>query len=122
MAKWANDDVMDAALNRVKTLVNLQTVCSQQPTTRTEATTTYKLADVAMATGDFTLADGDAPGRKVTVAQKASVTVDSDGTATHVALTDATSLVVVTTCTGQVLTSGNTVTFPAWDQEISDPA
>ena len=121
MAKTVHDDVLDGAFD-VLDQANLMTVCSQQPTTRTEAVTTYKLADVAVTPDtDFTKADGDASGRKVTVAAKNGVTVDATGTALFVALVDATRLLYVTTCTSQVLTEGNTVNFPAWDVEIADP-
>lgn len=125
MAKYANDDVMDAALDVVAEATTL-TVCSAQPTTRTEAITTYKLADVTVTpgdgNGDFTIANGDTSGRKVTVAQQDDMPVDSSGTATHVALCDGSRLIYVTTCTSQALTSGNTVTTPAWDIEIADPS
>lgn len=120
MAKWANDSVMDAALDEIAT-ATLMIACSAQPTTRAEAVTTYALADVAMAGGDFTKANGDASGRKVTVAAKAAVTVDASGTATHVALVDATTLLYVTTCTSLALVATSTVDFPAWDAEIADP-
>ena len=124
MAKWVHDDVLDAALNYIKNNCSKMTVCSQQPTTYDEATSTYALADVAMSDTDFTVADGDSSGRKVTVGQKSDVTVDSSGDATHVALVDDTNskLLYVTTCTTQTLTSGNTVTFPAWDIELADPS
>lgn len=122
MAKFANDAVMDAGLNEVKNNANLMIACSSQPTTRTEAVTTYALADVAMSGTDFTLANGDTSGRKATVAAKSAVTVDTSGTATHVALVDGSRLLYVTTCTNQALTSGNTVNFPAWDIEIADPS
>jgi hypothetical protein len=125
MAKFANDDVMNAAL-AVIAQGNILTVCSQQPTTRTEAITTYKLADVALTAGDgngdFTIGDGDTSGRKVTVSEQADIPVDDTGTATHVAICDASSLLLVTTCTSQALTSGNTVTVPAFDDEIADPS
>jgi hypothetical protein len=125
MAKYANDDVMDAALDEVAT-ANILTVCSAQPTTRTEAVTTYALADIAVTpgdgNGDFTIANGDTSGRKVTVAAQADVDIDASGTATHIALCDGTRLIYVTTCTSQALTSGNTVTVPAWDIEIADPS
>lgn len=123
MAKWSSDDVLDGMLDIIA-LADIMTVCSQQPADRTEAVTTYALADVAMVPGDgndFTIADGDTSGRKVTVAAKAGVPVDTSGTATHVALSDATRLLYVTTCTSQVLTAGNTVDFPAWDVEVADP-
>lgn len=121
MAKSVHDDVLDGALNIIKNNANIMTVCSAEPTSRTEAVTTYALGDVAMVTGDFTNANGDTSGRKTTVASKTGVTVDASGTATHVALCDGSRLLYVTTCTSQVLTSGNTITFPAWDVEIADP-
>ncbi len=121
MAKSVNDDVLDGAFD-VLDQANLMTACSAEPTTRTEAVTTYALADVAMTVNtDYTKANGDTSGRKVTVAAKSGVTVDASGTANHIALVDATRLLYVTTCTAQALTSGNTVNFPAWDVEIADP-
>ena len=120
MAKSVSNDVLDAALNEIAT-GTIMTACSAEPTTRAEAVTTYALADVTMTGGDYTNADGDVSGRKVTVAAKSSVTVDSSGTATHVAICDGLVLLYVTTCTSQALTSGNTVNFPAWDIEIADP-
>jgi hypothetical protein len=126
MAKFSSDTVMDAALDVVAT-ATLLTVCSTQPTTYAEASSTYKLADIVLTpgdgNGDFTVADGDTNGRKVTVAQQADVDIDSDGTAEHVALciSGSSTLLYVTTCTSQALTSGGTVTVPAWDVEISDP-
>jgi hypothetical protein len=121
MAKIVHDDVLDGATSVIKTNANLMIVCSAQPTTRAEAVTTYALADVAMASGDYTQANGDTNGRKVTVAAKTAVTIDTGGTATHVALVDGTRLLYVTTCTSQALTGGGTVDFPAWDIEIADP-
>lgn len=121
MAKSVHDSVLDGAFD-ILDQANLMIACSSQPTTRTEAVTTYALADVAMTVNsDYTKANGDTSGRKVTVAAKSSVPVDTTGTATHVALVDGTNLLYVTTCTSQALTSGNTVNFPAWDIEIADP-
>lgn len=121
MAKWSNDSVMDAALDKIAT-GTIITVCSAQPTTRTEAVTTYKLADVVSDSGDFSKANGDVSGRKLTIASQVNVPVDTTGTATHVAISDGTNLLYVTTCTSQLLTAGNTVTIPAWDAEIADPS
>jgi hypothetical protein len=125
MAKFANDDVMDAALAKVATCTRMD-VCSTQPTNLTEATSTYSLADVTLTAGDgngdYTIANGDASGRKVSVAQQANIDIDSSGTAEHVALSDGSDLLYVTTCTSQALTAGGTVTVPAWDIEIADPS
>lgn len=121
MAKLVHNDVLDAAFNELDA-ADLMTVCSSQPTTRTEAVTTFKLADVAMTPdSDFTNADGDTNGRKVTVAAKTGVTVDTSGTGTHIALVDGSRLLYVTTCTANILTAGNLVDFPTWDVEIADP-
>lgn len=67
MAKFIHNDVTDAALGKIAT-GTVMTVCSQQPTTRAEAVTTYKLADVTIDSGDFTMGAGTG-GRKVTMAE-----------------------------------------------------
>ena len=123
MAKSATDAVLDGTLD-VIALGTLLTVCNAEPTTYTEAITTFKLADVVIDSGDFTKANGDTNGRKVTVGQQADVPIDTTGAATHVAIvtTSGTLMRIVTTCTSQALTSGGTVTVPAFDYEISDPA
>lgn len=122
MAKSVHDTVLDGAFD-ILDQANIMTACSAEPTTRTEAITTYKLADIAMTPDtDFTKANGDTSGRKVTVAAKSGVAIDTTGTATHIALCDGSNLLYVTTCTSQALTSGGTVDFPAWDIEIADPS
>lgn len=124
MGKSILDDVLDAALDEIA-LGNIMTACSAEPTTRNEAITTYALADIALTpgdgNGDFTIANGDSSGRKITVAQQADVDIDTNGTATHVAICDGTRLLLVTTCTSQALVDTGTVTFPAFDDEIADP-
>jgi len=121
MAKYINPLVHDAALDEIAT-GNLMVVCSAQPTTRTEAVTTYALADVAMVGGDFTKAAGDVSGRKVTIAAKSDITVDATGDANHVAIVNASELLAVTTVTQQTLTSGNTVSVGSWQVEYRDPS
>jgi hypothetical protein len=124
MAKATPDAVLDQMLDEIATATRM-IACSAQPTTYTEATSTFALADVTMAGGDFTKANGDTSGRKVTVAAKSSVLIDASGTANHVALVRVadSTLLYVTTCTSQALTANgsNTVNFPAWDIEIGDP-
>lgn len=123
MAKWANDNVMDAALDYVATATRM-VVTSAQPA-NFAGIAAVALADVTLTAGDgngdFTIANGDSSGRKLTVAQQASITIDSSGDATHVCLDDGSTLLYVTTCTTQTLTSGGTVTVPAFDIEIADP-
>jgi hypothetical protein len=120
MAKSVHIDVLDAAWNVIKTNCNIMTACNAEPTTRTQAITTFALADVAMANGDFTIAPGTG-GRKCMVAAKAGVPIDVDGVATHIALCDATRLLYVTICTTKTLQSGDTVDFPTWEAELKNP-
>ena len=84
------------------------------------------LARVALTTADFTLADGDVSGKKITVGQKATIAVTTTGVPSHVVLYSSvggsSGLHYYTTCsTAQALTStANTVTVPAWDIEFRD--
>lgn len=125
MAKIVHDDVLDGALNIIKNNATRICVCSTQPTTYTEAITTYKLAIKTITSADFTgPANGDTSGRKLTSNAQSGITVDASGTAAHIALCDSANskLLYVTTCTSQALTAGNTTNIPAWDVEIADPA
>lgn len=121
MAKWVHDDVLDGAWNIIKNNATQMSVCSAQPATRADAITNYMLAIVSATSTDFTAADGDTSGRKVTVGAKSGVSVTNSGTATHVAIVDGTRLLYVTTCTSQALTASNTVNVPTWKAEIADP-
>lgn len=122
MAKFVADAVLEAALNKIATATRL-VVCSGQPA-NFAGIAAVALADVTMTAGagngDYTIADGDVSGRKLTVLAQTGVPVDSSGTATHIALDDGTTLLHVTTCTSQVLTAGNTVNTPAYDAEFAD--
>ena len=125
MAKSILNDVLDAALGEIAKAGSMA-ICSQQPTTRTEALVAYALATHALTTGDgagdYTIGDGDTSGRKIAVAQQTGVTFTATGTANHIALCDATRLLLVTTCTSQVISAtGNTATVPTFDDEILDP-
>lgn len=121
MAKYANTSVLDALLDKVATGTRVD-VCSAQPTTYAQATSTYTLANTTLSSGDFTKAAGSPNGRKVTIGQKPTITINNNGTATHIAVTDGTNLLYVTTITSQVLTAGNTLTIPAWNITVSDPS
>lgn len=125
MGKVLVNDVLDASLDKIATGTIL-TVCSDEPSDRSEAVTTYALADGTLTpgdgNGDFTIADGDTSGRKVTVAAQEDLEIDESGTATHVAICDNTSLLLVTTCSSQALTQGGTVTVGTFKCEIRDPS
>ncbi len=123
MGKKVFDVVIDAALQKAATATQI-TVCSAEPTTLLEATTTFRLAEVALTpgdgNGDFVIANGDTSGRKLTVQQQSLISILASGTANHVATNDGTEILDVTTCTDEALTSGGVVTIPAFDHEIQD--
>jgi hypothetical protein len=122
MGKFAPDIVLDAPADVIDQ-ANIMYLCSAQPANYA-GIAAVALADVAMTPNtDFTKADGDTNGRKVTVAAKNTVTVDTSGTGNHVVLasTGDSTLRYVTTSNSQAVTAGNTVNFPAWDIEIADP-
>lgn len=88
------------------------------------------LAAQAMVTGDYSIANGVTGGttpRKLTLAAKTGAAIFATGTASFVALvklgspTVVPELELVTTCTAQALTSGNTLNFPSWGDEIGAP-
>ena len=124
MGKMVADAILDAALSYISANVDRISVCSSEPTTYGQATTTgtYKLAISSTPTFQAP-ANGDVSGRKLTVDSETSMAVDATGDAQHVALckSGTSTLLYVTTCTLQGLTLGNTVTIPAWDIEIADP-
>jgi hypothetical protein len=125
MAKAIPDAILDKTLDEIATATRM-VLCNAQPTTYAEANATFALADVTLGGGDFTKANGDTNGRKVTVAAKSGVLIDASGTGNHIALVRVsdTTLIYVTTCSSQAVTANgsNTVNFPAWDIELADPA
>ena len=125
MAKAIPDAILDKTLDEIATATK-QVLCSAQPTTYAEANATYALADIVIDSGDFTKANGDTSGRKVTIGAQNGVLIDASGTGTHIALirTADSTLIYVTTCTSQAVTANgsNTVNMPAWDIELADPS
>ena len=127
--KSVHNDVLDAALNFLKTYATQISICTGAgdvaPANYTEAVTTNMLAIKSNVAGtDLIVADDAASpyGRKLTVAQFAAIEVLTTGTAEYVCLCGAAAnLWYVTTCTSQVLTDGNTVTIPSWKITIGDP-
>ena len=121
MSKATPDAILDAMADALKAAVTTMYVCSGQPANYA-GIAAVALANVAVGSSDGTKADGDTSGRKVTWAQKSSISITANGTATHVVLASGSVLLYVTTCTSQGLTSGGTVTVPAWKSEVADPS
>ena len=123
MGKYMNPNTIDLALNDIKTNGNLLVVCSAQPASYADAFTNYKLGSVAMASTDYTLANGDVSGRKITVAAKAGVPVSVSGTATHVALIDTVNSILkhVTTTASTAVAASGTIDVGSYKDEIQAP-
>lgn len=126
MAKFVSDTVIDQALNYIKNNAEQVVICAGQPSNYSDATTDSgsggnALGESAVSTGDFTVADGDTSGRKITMGTK-SVTIDVTGTADHVALVDDTNteLLLVTTMASSSVTASEIRTIEAFDEEILD--
>lgn len=123
MGKSISDAILDGSL--VLLPGDQISVCSAEPTTYAEAVTTLKLAiSTGVPAGDFVISNGDVSGRKSQVAEQTAVTIDSNGTGNHVAITNSgdTSLKAVTTATAQGLTAGGTVDIGTFKLELPDPA
>ncbi len=119
MGKAATDAMIDGGLDKIDD-VTVMSVCSAEPANHAGIAAVL-LAEQAVMTGSNTKADGDTSGRKLTIPQQSSVSITATGNATHIVIDDGTDI-FVTTCDAQGLTSGGSVTIPAWDIEISDPA
>lgn len=122
MAKSVHNNILDAALNYIKNNSAEICMCSQEPTTYAQATSSYMLAKKALVSGDFgSPADGDTSGRKIAVPEVSAVSPSSSGDVTHVAIVSGSLLLYVTTCNTYSISTGTDETIPTWDIEIADP-
>jgi len=99
------DAALDAGLDYVRTNATAIYLCSQEPTTRTEAVTTYALATKASPTINVP-SDRAGGGREITIAAFADGSVTATGTATHYAIVSGTELLAT-----EALTSSQAVTI-----------
>jgi len=120
MGKKVTDGYLDGGIDAIdgSTAMN---ICTAEPTSIAECDSLSLIAAHTLTSGDFTKANGDVSGRKLTVAAQNSLSIDASGSATHIAINNGVDY-YVTTCTSQALTSGGTVSVPAWDIEFADPA
>jgi hypothetical protein len=122
---YLNDRVYDNGLTVLDTEANRLDICSSEPTTYTEATSTY-------TRGNKTSLSVGAPaartpnGRKVTVAAITDGAVTSTGSAAYYALSDTTNSRLLAAGAlsggGQTVTNGNVFTLAAFDIGIPAPA
>lgn len=117
------DAVFDSGLSYAQTNGTRIDICSAEPTTYAEATSTNTLGNkTGLTTG--APEDGATDGRRVIVPAITDGSVTATGTATHWALTDNASILVATGAlsASQAVTSGNTFTLDAISITIRDAA
>jgi len=107
---FLDDSTLDAALQVIRDATTpVLHLCSQEPTTYTEAATTYTLGNKSAPT-ITAQADASPDGRKVEISTFTDGSITGTGTATHWALVDAndsTLLATVAVPSSQAVTSGN---------------
>lgn len=122
MTAFLPDTTLDAALDEIATCTRLDVVSD----TSTPTDLTNTLGNVTLTAGDgngdYVIADGDVSGRKLTVGAQSDFAVTGTGDAKHIVLSLGGTIKAIATCTTQTLTSGNTVSTPAFDIEITDPS
>lgn len=119
-----NDRVFDNGLTVLDTEANRVDICSQEPTTYAQATSTYTLGNTTSISISAPT-NGDTSGRKVTLAAITGASVSGTGTATHYAISDTSNtrlLVTGSLSASQAVTSGNTFSLNAVDIELNDPS
>ncbi|RAP39304.1 hypothetical protein BYZ73_21230 [Rhodovulum viride] len=105
-----SNDVLDAGLQEIRDAATpVLHLCSQEPTTYAEASSTYKLGTKTAPTISAQ-ANRTGGGRKIDIATFTDGTVDANGTGTHWAVVDAATLRLLATLpvvNAQVMTAGN---------------
>jgi hypothetical protein len=120
---FLNDLVFDNGLTILDTEANRVDICSLEPTTYTQATSTNTLGNASGVNfpGIGSPAAGSPNGRQVTVNAVTNGTVTATGTATHYAITDTGNSRLLATgalSASQVVTNGNTFTMGSFTIRI----
>lgn len=121
MTAFLNDNTLDNGLGTLKSAADKVYITSTQPTTYTEATSTYALGNKNFGAGAVfpgAIAAGSPSGRKLTTAAITDGSVTGTGTATSYGIvTSASSRLEAanTLSASQAVTSGNTFTLGAFD-------
>ena len=121
---FINDLVFDNGLAAVKASASHRYICSAEPATFTQASSTFALGNKNFGAGSVypaAIAAGSPSGRKITAAVVTDGTVTANGTATHDAIvSQAVSRLDAANAlsASQAVTSGNTFTLTAQDLRL----
>ena len=122
MAAVLNDRVLDFGINELTSNANRVDLCSQEPTTYTEATSTYTMGNKTAIS--FGSPEDATSGRKVVLTAVTGGSLTATGNVTHWAITDTNNsrlLVVQAVASSPVaVTSGDTWAFTG-DVEVNIP-
>lgn len=128
MAKWVHSDVLDNGISAIKANADKQVLLKAYVPGDSYATVngTNKIAEVAMASGDYTLGSGSGSSRTLTTAAGKSATAGASSGATpdlHIAFVDtANSKVLWVTATSNVpVAAGDMVNFPVLAYTADQP-
>ncbi|MBQ59093.1 MAG: hypothetical protein CMA66_00930 [Euryarchaeota archaeon] len=119
-----NDRVLDSGLTTLDTEANRIDVCSQEPTTYAEATSTYTLGNSTSLSGAAP-SDRSGGGREVVFAAITDGSITGTGTATHYSISDTNNsrlLVTGSLSASQSVTNGNSFTGASFATGIPDPS
>lgn len=125
---YLNDRVLDQGIKILDDECDRIDICSQEPATYTEATSTYSLGNKDHGAGGSAFgapADRSPSGRKVSSVAVTDGAVTDDGTASHYACSDVTNtrlLAASSLASAQVVTTGNAWSLPSFDIGIPDPS
>lgn len=120
MAATLHSDVYDSGLSVLDTATSILHICSTQPTTLAEATTTYKLGTkTSLSIG---APQAHTTGRKVVVAAFSDGSVTATGSAAYFGIVDGTRLLAAgPLASSQSVTIGNTFSLAAFDIALPAP-
>lgn len=125
---YLNDRVLDFGIDILNTEADRFDICSQEPATYTEATSTYTLGNKdhgASGSAFGAPADRTPTGRKVSSTAVTDGSVTGTGTATHWAASEVGNsrlLAASSLASSQGVTSGNSFSLPSFDVGIPDPS
>lgn len=125
MAKWVRSGVLDNGLNDIKTNATSMVLLKAYTAGDSYATVASNIiATAAMTSGDYALSNSGNNRVLTTSAKSATASANSGATPNlHIGFTDGTANVIWVTdeTTDQVITSGNTVNFPAITYTSNQP-
>ncbi len=120
MAKWVSSNVLDNGLNYIKTNCDKMLAVISYTAGDSYATVTTAaniVAEVTMASGDFTLASSGSNRTLTTASGKSDASANNTGNPTHLVFVKTTATAEVLWATdetsSQTVTAGNPVNFPS---------